>query len=262
MTRWSRVDGDALHRIHGGELYNRPVDDPARVRVDLRGRRNGFSIPVFDQDGFRVRRRIPSQFETSGALVDLRKADRLFSSEDHPMVDGKSYHLYPLAFTKSYGNVQAKTTLRPFDTVLDDINQTLTPAIVGDNDDSDHDHHLSDSEDEAADRLRRHRGRRGAPILLGTHSQIYNAISHRVRDQARFHYVQLGMATSAMSATMAIGAVAKRRFTERKRHCNQGLPHQRYANAVQAEDQPQDLRIEQTFTLEVNRLRPEHKTGR
>ncbi|KAF8427113.1 hypothetical protein L210DRAFT_865517 [Boletus edulis BED1] len=239
---WKNISGRILHQLYD-ELYDLPSTDPQRDRVDLRHRRNGHEFPVYDVDGFRVRRRLPRTFSESGALADLTKIDALFPPDDN----GKNtYHAYPLAFTKQFGNVQAKRTLSCFDHVLRDINTALSPAV---NQDDQHDYLFGDDVD------------RGAAVVSGTHAQIYNAMSHRVRDQARFHYVQLGLATSVICGTTAKTTATKRRFTYRKQHCQNGLPHQRFASALRGDDQPQALRIEQTFSIDVRRLRDEHKNG-
>ncbi|KAF8119387.1 hypothetical protein EV363DRAFT_1199073, partial [Boletus edulis] len=240
---WNNVPGRILHRLYDN-LYDLPDTDPQRVQVDIRRRRDGHEFPVYDVDGYRVRRRLPKTFTESGALADLTKIDGLFPPDDH----GKNtYHAYPLAFTKQFGNVQAKRTLSCFDDILRNINTVLSPAI----DPEDQHGYLFGDEFE-----------RGAPVIRGTHAQIYNAMFHRVRDQARFHYVQLGLGTSVLSGTTAKTQAAKRRFAQRKQHCLNGLPHQRFASALRGDDQPQALRIEQTFSVDVHRLRQEHKNGR
>ena len=243
---WTCLSGEMIHRVHGA-LYDLPESNPDRVRVNLRRRQDGHEVPVYDEDGFRVHRRVPTpgRFRTSGALADLTKVHDLFSPDDRGK---KTYHAYPLAFTKRYGNVQASMTLRPYEPVLANINQVLTPPANGDGDEDEHEEWEQQ--------------RRGAPVVHGTHCQIYNSISHRVRDQARFHYVQLGLVTSVFSGTTTTTEHGKRRFLTRKEFCSNGLPHQRYANAVQGEDQPQALRIEQTFTVDVHRLRRRHRNGR
>ena len=255
VERWRRVDGASLHEVYD-ELYDRPASDPARVRVNLRGRadRAGHAVPVYNGDGFRVRRRIPSTFQESGALVDLQKVEALFPPDD---MGRSTYHLYPLAFTRRYGNVQANAIVQPFHKVIEDVNRVLSPAIDGapgeGGEEGDDDEHAYLFGDEV---------RRGAAVVRGTHAQIYNAISHRCREQARFHYVQLGLVTSAMAGTTATTVQGRRRFQRRKQHCVDGLPHERYAIAVQGDGQPQALRLEQTFTVEVSRLREEHRNGR
>ncbi|KAF8121160.1 hypothetical protein EV363DRAFT_1302449 [Boletus edulis] len=271
VDQWTCLSGDILHRAHPGPLYDLPESDPDRVEVDLRRIRGGHDVPVYDTDGYRVRRRVPTRGRstTSGALVDLTKVHDLFSPDERGK---KTYHAYPLAFTKRFGNVQSSTTLRPYDPVIDKINRELTPpanANANDDDDDDADADASDAGGEEerrgdrGDRRRRLRPRRprGAPVVRGTHSQLYNAISHRVRDQARFHYVQLGLVTSVLCGSTATTEHGKRRFASRKAFCRNGLPHERHANALRGDDQPQALRIEQTFTVDVYRLRRRHRNG-
>ncbi|KAG9310706.1 hypothetical protein JVU11DRAFT_9302 [Chiua virens] len=262
VREWENLSGLALQNFHG-DLYDLPADNPARVLINLPAQEAAaiaeadmqeevahihHEIPVYTRDGFHVRRRIPTLdgYDESGGLVDLTKVDTLFPPDEN----GKNtYHAYPLGFTKSYGNVQANRTITLFDKALQEINTVLTPSIldeedVGDGDnDADHDIHC--------DGLRR----LASPVLYGTYCQIYNAIAHRVREQARFHYVQLGLATSVLPGTMVNTQTTRRRFERRKTHCDHVLPHQRYAEAVIGDGQPQALRIEQTFVMDVYRLR-------
>lgn len=154
------------------------------------------------------------------------------------------YDTYPLGFTKTYGNVQARRTIAPFDWVIQEANLILTPPVNPDND--------GDFDDDFV---------RGYPVLRGTDCQIYNVISHRVRDQGRFHAVQLGLVTSVFAGTYAQSETHKRRFERRKRECDNALPHERHARALAEDGQPQATRLEQTYTLDVYRLSPEHRNG-
>ncbi|KAG8213176.1 hypothetical protein J3R82DRAFT_11594 [Butyriboletus roseoflavus] len=76
----------------------------------------------------------------------------------------------------------------------------------------------------------------GAPVVHGTHTQIYNAISRHVCNQAHFHYVQLGLATSIFIGTLANTVASKRRFEQHKQHCSNGLPHQHFTSAIRGDD--------------------------
>lgn len=245
VSHWRRASDDDLLRRHP-VLYDLPVTDPDRRQIDIHGypRRDDRNRiqHVYNREGFKVHRRYPAQNSTvaSGALVDLTKVDVLFPNSE----DGRvTYDTYPLGYTKIYGNVQSKHTIAPFEWVLQEANIALTPPIDPDDDD--------DMDDFA----------RGAPVLRGTHCQIYNVISHRVRDHARFHLVQLGMVTSVFAGTFAESEPHKRRFLHRKSLCEAALPHERHERALASEDQPQATRLEQTYTLDVYRLSQEHRNG-
>ncbi|KAG6373142.1 hypothetical protein JVT61DRAFT_6752 [Boletus reticuloceps] len=63
----------------------------------------------------------------------------------------KTYHMYPLVFTKRFGNMQSSTTLRPYDPVIDKLNRALTPPVnanVNNNNDADADESNDASEEE------------------------------------------------------------------------------------------------------------------
>lgn len=274
MDEWTNIPGRALHQLHG-DLYNHPQGHPDRRRVHLARPRNDVNhhIPVYNEDGFRVVRRIPTQLEVplSGALVNLSEVHKLFPpalADNHdPRHDGgggaaalgggrahpgrrsgSTYDAYPLAFTRHYGNVQARRTTQPFDNILNAINRRLLPPIVpaagvvADNDD-----------DDAAFR--------GAPIVKGVRAQLYNQISHRVRNQTRFHYVQLGLATTVLAGTSATSAADKRTFEQRKEHCLRSLPHKSFRQALEGPHQPQALRLEQTYVVDVHRLQLQDRSG-
>ncbi|KAG9308132.1 hypothetical protein JVU11DRAFT_12486 [Chiua virens] len=266
VVNWENLSGPALHRFHG-DLYDLPVDDPARTLVDLNRLQDGHEIPVYTRDGYRVRRRIPTLdgYIESGALMDLTKVDALFPPDDNGR---NTHHAYPLGFTKLYGNVQANRTIVSFDKGLNDINVKLTPPLLprpanlDEEDEGDDQMDDLENEDEDEHALNLNQVRHGMPVLHGIYCQMYNAIAHRVREQARFHYVQLGLATSVLCGTKADTPSCKRRFQRRKEHCDNGLPHERYARMVRGDDQPQALRVEQTYVLDVHRLRPRHRNGR
>lgn len=247
VSRWTVLEDNALAARHP-VIYDLPVTDQDRAQIDIRTfpRRddNNRILPVYDAEGFRIHRLYPSPNSTvtSGALVDLKKVDVLFPDSE----DGRvTYDTYPLAFTKTYGNVQAKRTISPFDWVIQEANGVLTPPADAD-----------DGEWPLEDDIAR-----GAPVIRGTHCQIYNAVSHRVRDSARFHLVQLGMVTSVFAGTAAESEPLKRRFLSRKSECQNALPHERHARALSSEDQPQATRLEQTYMIDVYRLSPEHRNG-
>ncbi|KAF8432920.1 hypothetical protein L210DRAFT_3650025 [Boletus edulis BED1] len=84
VDQWTCLSGDILHRAHPGPLYDLPESDPDRVEVDLRRIRGGHDVPVYDTEGYRVRRRVPTRGRstTSGALVDLTKVHDLFSPDE------------------------------------------------------------------------------------------------------------------------------------------------------------------------------------
>ncbi|KAG6370420.1 hypothetical protein JVT61DRAFT_12032 [Boletus reticuloceps] len=146
VDNWTCLSSDILHCAHLGHIYDLLDSDPDHVRVDLRRLQGGHDVPVYDADGFRIRQRVPtpSRSRTSGALADLTKIHDLFTPNERGK---KTYHTYPFAFTKCFGNVQSSTTLHPYDLVLDKINRVLTPPANEDNADADADESDADGSD-------------------------------------------------------------------------------------------------------------------
>ncbi|KAI6020606.1 hypothetical protein EDC04DRAFT_2939600, partial [Pisolithus marmoratus] len=103
---------------------------------------------------------------------------------------------------------------------------------------------------------------RGSPALIAIGSQIYNSLSHRVRNEAKFHSVQLGMLTSTLAGSGNKTASGHRHWEKRMEFCDAGLPHVRYSQKVSGGGQPQALRFENTYTLRVFRLHPDLRNGR
>ncbi|KAG2063879.1 hypothetical protein BDR04DRAFT_1163227 [Suillus decipiens] len=236
-----------------GIVYDKTSGDPMRTEVDLEGLplldEDGFEINVYNELGFRVPRRAPVQFSTCGALLNLHSVHELFRSDNnvHGNTRNKAhFDIYPLACTKTLGNVQSRSLMSDFLPHLTRINSTLRPPLIGDDADRVEDDIVA--------------GVRGASVLHGISSQIYNELSHRVRDEAKFHPVQLGMISAALSGTTAKNA-ARRRWTRRLQQCNHSLPHERFNDKVSGDNQPQALRFENTYTLDVHRMNEEFRNG-
>ncbi|KIJ58123.1 hypothetical protein HYDPIDRAFT_171398 [Hydnomerulius pinastri MD-312] len=249
---WNNLNTAELIR-RNPHLYSGPDNDPDRAEIeDLNTfpllNDDGREVPIYDAEGYRVRRRFPNLVagREHGALVDLRRVSTLFPSEGHRA----TFDPYPLAYTKVFGNAQARRTIEPYDEVLRGLNLVLTPPArpaVAEDDGSDH--------DEQVDFVR------GSPVIRGTFSQMYNQISHRVRDQARFHSVQLGLTTTTLTGTSATSRRNKDHFEWLRRHTLEGLPQERFNDKVAKGIQAESLRIEQSFVVDVHRLAPRHKNG-
>jgi hypothetical protein len=191
------------------------------------------------------------QFSTCGALLNLHSVHELFRSEDdaHGNAHNKApFDIYPLACTKTLGNIQSRSIMSHFLPHLTRIDNSVRPPLI----DGD-----EDGEDIDVD-VRVH----GASILHGINSQVYNELSHRVRNEAKFHPVQLGMISAALSGTVAKGIASRRRWTQRLDQCNDSLPHERFNAKVSGNNQPQALRFENTYTLDVYRMKDRFRNGR
>ncbi|KAF8833578.1 hypothetical protein BDN67DRAFT_985937, partial [Paxillus ammoniavirescens] len=247
---WRPIPVDTLVR-NNGEVYNKPDDDASREEIEDLAiyplvDDEGYEVPVYNEQGFRVPRRSPSTFITCGGLLNLNTVHELFQAADDSSCPNVPFTLYPMAFTKSLGNIQAKDIMPVYQPRIDLINDRHRPAI-----------HEVDSDYDDDDTPTR----RGAPVLRGTHCQVYNSLSHRVRDAAKFHDVQLGMVTAAFSGTTAKSAGGHNLWTRRMDQCNNALPHIRFAQKVAGPSQPESMRFENTYTLDVYRLEEVCRNG-
>ncbi|KAI6019120.1 hypothetical protein EDC04DRAFT_2607551 [Pisolithus marmoratus] len=262
VNGWSAIDC-ALIQQANLVIYDKPDDDPTWEQVDLADLplvdEDGFEINVYNPDGFCIPRQKPTSFETCGALLDLKKVHELFQgTEDaHGHVQNEvPFTVYPLAFTQDLGNVKAAGLMPTFACRVMQLNAAIhkddraTHCNVNDDDDNDDDdndpmmpnHHL--------------------PALLGISSQIYNSLSHHVRTEAKFHVVQLGMVTSTFAGSSAKTATGKCHWEHQVKFCEQGMPHVRFSQKVSGDGQPQTLRFENTYILDISRMRPDLHTGR
>ncbi|KAI5995892.1 hypothetical protein EDD15DRAFT_2195367 [Pisolithus albus] len=257
VHHWRTIPEESITRVNP-VLYDKPDDDPSRLPVDLHDLPllddDGFEINIYNEAGYRVPRRSPSTFDTCGALLDLRRVHELYQGDEDAyghVQNEVPYTVYPLAFTGNLGNVKASGIMPKFAGRVAQIDKGIsrhredvdTPELEYDPDD---------------DHLPLHRR---SPALHGISSQIYNSLSHRVRTEAKFHVVQLGMVTSALAGTTATTVSGRRHWNRRVEFCDHGLPHLRYAEKVSGDGQPQTLRFENTYVLDVSKLRPEFRNG-
>ncbi|KAG2030241.1 hypothetical protein BDR03DRAFT_1017336 [Suillus americanus] len=238
-----------------GVIYDKSSGDPMRAEVNLEDLplldEDGFEINVYNEQGFRIPRRAPVQFSTCGALLNLHSVHELFRSDDdaHGNTRNKAhFDMYPLACTKTLGNIQSRSLISDFLPHLTQIDSVLRPPLIGEDDNRAEDDIVADDPVH------------GASVLHGINCQIYNELSHRVRDEAKFHPVQLGMISAALSGTTAKNA-ARNRWTRRLQQCNHSLPHERFNDKVSGDNQPQALRFENTYTLDVYRMKEEFRNG-
>ncbi|KAI5993850.1 hypothetical protein EDC04DRAFT_2910694 [Pisolithus marmoratus] len=257
VQRWHNVSLERITRNHG-EVYDKPDHDPSRVAVDLRELdlldEDGYEINVYNKAGWRVPRRVPKESQSCGALLDLDKVHELFQGRDEvhgEMTNEVEFWVYPLAFTRKYGNVKAHGIIPNMAAHVGKLNESIFRGGMEDDD--------MDVDEGGEDRVRLARRH---PAIRGIASQIYNSLSHWVRNEAKFHSVQLGMITSAFAGAGIETAGGRRRWEKRMEFCNGGLPHERYSQKVTGDGQPQDLRFENTYTVELTRIREELRNGR
>ncbi|KAG6370252.1 hypothetical protein JVT61DRAFT_12196 [Boletus reticuloceps] len=240
----------------GALVANNPIaydspdeDEVVRQQVDLETLpildMDGNEITVYGPDGYRIVRRSIADMEEAGGLLDLGKVHTLFEAPPDGLhgdnrQNAVKYTLYPLAFTKRYGNVQADGLVTPFARRMDLLDTQLWEER-GPGEDG------MDVDEPAIPRL-----------LHAVCCQIYNSLSHRVRDAAKFHEVQRGMLAAALSGCTAPTLPGKNRWRRIVERVREALPHERFAEKVRGDNQPQSMRFENTYQLDVQML-PERK---
>ncbi|KAI5996096.1 hypothetical protein EDC04DRAFT_2612806 [Pisolithus marmoratus] len=245
MQRWHNMSLERIMRNHG-EVYDKPDHDPSRVAVDLRELdlldEDDYEINMYNKAGWQVPRWVPKESQSCGALLDLDKVHELFQGRDEvhgEMMNEVEFWVYPLAFMQKYGNVKAHGIIPNMAAHVGKLNESIFRGGMEDDD--------MDVNEGGEDRHCRY---------------TYNSLSHRVRNEAKFHSVQLGMIMSAFAGAGIEMAGGQHQWEKRMEFCNGGLPHEQYSQKVTGDGQPQDLRFENTYMVELMQIREELQNGR
>lgn len=239
-----------------GSLYDSPIRTN-RERVDLETLElydeDGNENRIYGEDGIYVPRIVPRSYSrvTNGVSVKMRDFSNLLYRPDHLREPGIS--LYPQAFLRTIGNVQANTTMPLLDFIVDEINDN-------------HGDFLEDTMDMDTDEQTHLR----KTVVTGISSQYYNAVSHRTRQSTQRHDVQMGRITTALAGTWATTDKGEKTSKEFNKLCEDGLPHERFERQIADipvsegdEHSPlRDFRMEQVWTIDVSALPVEKRCGR
>ncbi|KAI5981073.1 hypothetical protein EDD15DRAFT_2380428 [Pisolithus albus] len=262
VHEWANVPPEVI-LAREGNVFTAPPGHHGRQEIeDLENYdlldEDGKEIPIYTAEGYMVLRRAPpnNRSTSGGAFLDLTKAPTLFVPEDAEEdfnIRAVPCYLYPLAFTKTLGNMQADGLIHSFQQQLPLINRNLSTHLAG-HDEDDNDSLFGDMNDN-------HNPMDGQPILQGLRCQAYNSLSHRVRERIKFHSVQLGRITAAVSGCTATGVSAVSKWERCLQECEFMLPHEQFHVKVTGGSQPQSMRFENTYRLEVSAMMPEDKNG-
>ena len=151
-----------------------------------------------------------------------------------------------MACLQNVGHFQAHGLMSPFKMKVTELNNHIK------------DRYLHDDEDNIALELLTGY----TPLIEGIACQGYNMLSHRVRAQGRYHEVQLGLITTALSGThrspSTNGNTAERFLTD----CQNWLPFERYHEKITGLQVDTSTRIENVYRVSLRRIPEEHRNGR
>ncbi|KAI6025470.1 hypothetical protein EDC04DRAFT_2606258 [Pisolithus marmoratus] len=199
--RWHKVSLERITWNHG-EVYDKPEHDASRVAVDLR------EIDLLDNDGYEI-----NVYNKAG-----------WDEVHGEMTNEVEFWVYPLAFTWKYGNMKAHGIIPNMAACVGKLNELIFRGGMEDDD-----MEVDEGGEERVGLARQN------PVIHGIASQIYNSLSHWVRNEAKFHSVQLGMMTSALAGA-GIETVGGWHWWEKwMEFCNGGFPHERYSQKIQEE---------------------------
>ncbi|KAI9456721.1 hypothetical protein HD554DRAFT_2177974 [Boletus coccyginus] len=256
VTEWTERDVDEILEsyphvftetiVPGSNDLRQPVED--LHDLDLLDD-DGREINIYDEEGYRIPRRFPEDATPHGLWVDLNRAHELFDDDIDDLLAPRHtrFSVYPQAFLKRFGNLQSKCAPAVYQHLIMHLNQDLAMALQnpedsdGNNDDQDRAHYTM------------------AISVVGF--QAYNELSHRFRDEPRFHVTQTGLITSAISCARHDPPGTVQKWMRRVDICRDKLPHLRFEDKISTPSQPQALRNEITLTVHIRRLKAEFRDG-
>jgi hypothetical protein len=270
---WVPVDpDDILARFN--QIYDSPDIQTRHLVHDLHSLdlldENGKENKIYEENGRKICRRgasIEGNSGTCGVLVNLRSISSLFTAEDHVDFndsdidndDSDSGHppppqrcstplsLYPQAFLRDYGHIQAQGIVNIVNGALNKINNDLQRNHVRINDQS------SDIVEEARFNVE--------PVVVGVSSQMYNAVQHRASTNAGTLDVQQGRISATLAGASATSHKNKRTAEQHLRYCRTKLPHNRFKERVRHEECPTSLRVENVFSIDMTQISPDDRDG-
>jgi hypothetical protein len=264
---YSPISPERLQARYGDLFTDRSGDEISRILVledlDLLDA-NGNEIPIYNCARKKVprqKRELVPQAECA-VLVNLKKADELFSFESHsPYVNPLDYKLgrqvdkYETGLLPGVGQIQTKRPFPPFSRTVKDINDTIAlsePTNTSANQPID-----VDSDGEYQEPL--------APTMqavFGTSTQIYSKIMHTFAPRATDFKIDHGLATAACVGRFGTTSAHTQAHRKAAREIAQMLPHQHLEHLIDEERFDRDLRVEQVFVICPPRMKAQYRSGR
>ena len=136
---------------------------------------------------------------------------------------------FPLAFLKNKGHIQANGPLHCFRPFIDGINKDV-------------------------------RDQPGSKPLIAGSCQMYNLLSHRVRDRREHHDAQLGQVTAAIAGGNLAYKNLETKAAGFRELLESGYPHERFRDKIQT-TVPKSLRVETNYTVDFDLLDEDFSDG-
>ncbi|TFK58781.1 hypothetical protein BDN72DRAFT_906417 [Pluteus cervinus] len=245
-TEW--FDDDEITRDYP-RIYDTSDPDTRQRVLDLsqfpRTHPDGRVRQIYDEHGAAISRcDLVISEPPLGLLLKLDNLHELFTrtlesswdeddDEAIPQQNSAKVHVYPQAFLKHAGHFQADSILSGFDTLVASINERI--GLENPN---------------------------SSIPLTGSSCQGYNEVMHRLRPRASLHDVQLGRVTSALAGTYSTTAPHRTTATRHLNQCKNRLPHVASSAKLDTPTLNRNLRIEQTFHLNLLGSKPTSRSGR
>lgn len=243
------------------------------------------SEPMLDADGYEakfwtatgeriLRRKLTNEaFESDptnrcGILLNLETVERLFTqSPEEPYYNREVYLAneevtkYPLAFLRNIGQLQARQPLPLLVPALREANDVVALRENA-NDDND-----SEDNEEAEPGVLDDDGnvvpaqRPALPAVFGVGVQMYNRMLHYVAPRANEHEAICGHVTAAYGGHWASSPADKARAARAQQKVSRTLPHERLQAASYSGHASKDLRVEQVYVMDLDKVHPDHRNG-
>jgi hypothetical protein len=225
-------------------------------------------IRIYDEHGRKIARRgasINVNSSACGLLVNLKTISSLFAgSEDlnfdddedddsesgeprPPQKPSVPLSLYPQAFLRDYGHIQAKGTINILNVAIDEINEGLRQNEMPDDDRS------SDVYEEARVNV--------DPVVTGVSSQMYNGVQHRASTNAGTLDVQQGRITATVAGAYATSRKNQKIADRHLAYCKAKLPHNRFKDRIRHDECPTSLRVENVYVMDLTQITPGDRDG-
>ena len=280
-VRYNEVPVEEIKAQHG-RIYRTKDAQPEDLITEPE------SEPLTDADGYEVKfwtsegRRIPRReledddFEsdptnTCGILLNLDTVEQLFTqSFEQPYfnqdvyISNEEVTKYPMAFLRNIGQLQARQPLPLLVPALRAVNDAIAlQENANDNDDDDDDN----DDDEEEERVLDDDGNlvpAQRPVLsavFGVSVQMYNRMLHFVAPHANEHEAICGHVTAACGGHWASTPADKARALRAHQKVSRTLPHQRLQSASLSGHASKDLRVEQVYVMDMDKVHPNHRNG-